>query len=92
MNDTVAAKLSIAPNPEKRYCDRQLALLVFIAFWIVIFLIDILLRCNDILNRIAKRHRALTTVHNPPYELDASPQWRQFLTPDLDKSPKDREP
>ena len=91
MNDTVTAKLSIAPNPERRYCDRQLALLIFIAIWIVIFLIDTLLRCNDILNRRAKRHRASATVHRPPYELEASPQWRQFSVLDRDKSPKDRE-
>ena len=90
-NNVGAAKLSIAPNPEAKYCDRQLALLIFIAIWIFIFLIDALLRCNDVLNRRARRrqHLASTTIHNPPYELEA-PRWRpeQFMAPDHDKKGK----
>ena len=80
ISNTVAARLSIAPNPERFYCDRQLALLIFIAIWIVIFLIDTLLRCNDIVSRRAKRRHPPTTIHKPPYELEDSPQWRQLLT------------
>ena len=76
LNDVGTAKLSIAPNPEAKYCDRQLALLIFIAIWIFIFLVDALLRCNDVLNRRARRHRASTTVYDPPYELEARPNWR----------------
>ncbi len=92
VNNVGAAKLSIAPNPEAKYCDRKLALLIFIAIWIFIFLIDALLRCNDVLNRRARRRRYLasTTIHNPPYELEA-PRWRaeQFMAPDRDKRTRD---
>ena len=92
VNNVSAAKLSIAPNPEAKYCDRQLALLIFIAIWIFIFLIDALLRCNDVLNRRARRrqHLASSTIHNPPYELQA-PNWRaeQFMAPDHDKRTRD---
>ena len=65
-----ASKLSIAPHPDAKNGDRQLALTIFIAIWILIFLIDVLLRCKDVLssgNR-RQRHLAPTINHNPPYE------------------------
>ena len=60
MNETSTwkvANISITPNPEyEQENNQRVALLIFIALWLLIFLIDCVLRCRTLL-RTAERRR-----------------------------------
>ena len=70
MNETSTwkvANLSIAPRPEyEQENNQRVELLIFVALWLLIFLIDCVLRCRTLL-RTAER-RTLRTHQETLFE------------------------
>ena len=52
--------LSISPREEE--CEKQNALLVFLAVWVLIFLVDTLLRIKETVRKQAKPMRTTTVA------------------------------